>query len=135
LGGSGFTQQQGADYEETSNPVIKLATIQVVLNLAISKDWPIHQLDVKNAFLHCNLSETVYAHQPTDFISPSHSSFVCKLNKSLYGLKQAPRSCFLQFTLFFLYLVFWAPNPTLSCLCFAVVPLWHIFSYMSMTSY
>jgi hypothetical protein len=96
----GFTQQQGVDYEETFNPVIKSATIWVVLSLAIPKDWPIHQLDVKNALLHGNLSETVYAHQPGGFVSPSHSSFICKLNKSLYGLKQAPRIWFLRFTLF-----------------------------------
>jgi hypothetical protein len=35
----GFTQWQGVDYEETFSPVIKLATIRVILNLAISKDW------------------------------------------------------------------------------------------------
>jgi hypothetical protein len=75
------------DYEETFRPFIKPNTIRVVLSLAISKDWPIYQLDVKNVFLHDNLSETVYAHQPAGFVSPSHSGFVCKLNKSLYGLK------------------------------------------------
>ncbi|GJY12128.1 ribonuclease H-like domain-containing protein [Tanacetum coccineum] len=32
--------------------VVKLATIRTVLSLAVSRDWPIHQLDVKNALLH-----------------------------------------------------------------------------------
>jgi hypothetical protein len=131
----GFTQQQGVDYEKTFSPVIKLATIWVVLSLAISKDWPIHQLDVKNAFLHGNLSETVYAHKPAGFISPSHSGIVFKLNKSLYGLKHAPRTWFLWFASFLSRLGFRGPNLTPLCLCFIVVPPWHTFSYMSTTSY
>jgi hypothetical protein len=116
----GFTQQQGIDYEETFSPVIKPATIRVVLSLANSKDWPIHQLDVKNAFLHDNLSKTVYAHQPAGFVSPSHFGFVCKLNKFVYGLKQAPHTWFLSFTSFLSKIGFRVPNLTLPCLCFAV---------------
>jgi hypothetical protein len=83
----GFTQQHGVDYEETFSPVIKPATIRVVLSLAASRDWPIQQLDVKNAFLHGDLLEKVYAQQPAGFVSPSHPDYVCLLNKSLYGLK------------------------------------------------
>jgi hypothetical protein len=48
------------DYDGTFNPVIKPSTIQTMLTLAVSRGWPIHQLDIKNAFLHFMLTKTVY---------------------------------------------------------------------------
>jgi hypothetical protein len=80
--------------------VVKQATIQTVLSIAISKSWCIHQLDVKNAFLHGNINETVYMHQPPGFRDPRHPDYVCLLKKSLYGLKQAPRAWYQRFTEF-----------------------------------
>jgi hypothetical protein len=56
----GFTQRPGVDYDETFRPIVKPATIRTVLTLAVSRGWPMHQLDVKNAFLHDTLSEIVY---------------------------------------------------------------------------
>jgi hypothetical protein len=55
----GFTQRPGVDYDETFSPVVKLATAHTVLATAVSRDWPIQQLDVKNVFLHDTLSKTV----------------------------------------------------------------------------
>jgi len=102
----GFTQCPGIDYDETFSPVVKPATVQVVLSLALSQNWPIHQLDVKNAFLHGTLTETVYCVQPSGFVNSSHPDFVCRLNKSLYGLKQAPRAWHTRFATYLLSLGF-----------------------------
>jgi hypothetical protein len=93
----GFTQRPGVDYDETFSPVVKLATVRTVLTLVASRAWPIQQLDVKNAFLHDTLSETVFCSQPTCFTNPAKPDLVCRLNKSLYGLKQAPRAWYKWF--------------------------------------
>jgi histone deacetylase 1/2 len=90
----GFTQQHGMDYTETFSPVVKPATIRLVISLATAHSWPIHQLDVKNSFLNGDLQETVYCEQPSGFIDSSFPAHVCHLRKSLYGLKQAPRTWF-----------------------------------------
>jgi hypothetical protein len=93
----GFTQRPGVDYDETFSPVVKPATVRTMLATAVSHNWTIQQLDVKNAFLHGTLTETVYCCQPTGFTDPTHPDLVCHLRKSLYGLKQAPRAWYNRF--------------------------------------
>ena len=80
--------------------MVKPATIRTVLSIAVSWEWPIRQLDVKNAFLHGHLDETVYCEQPSGFVDPAAPDSVCLLQKSLYGLKQAPRAWNQRFTTF-----------------------------------
>jgi hypothetical protein len=94
------------DYDETFSPVVKLTTVQTVLTLVVSRGWPVHQLDIKNAFHHGTLSETVYCSQPASFVDPAHPQLVCRLNKSLYGLKQAPRVWYHCFTSYLVSLGF-----------------------------
>ncbi|GJS96543.1 ribonuclease H-like domain-containing protein [Tanacetum coccineum] len=83
-----------------SSPVVKSATIRIVLSLVVTRDWPIHQLDVNNAFLHGQFSETVYMHQPPGFVDSAYPDYVCHLQRSLYRLKQAHRAWFQRFASF-----------------------------------
>jgi hypothetical protein len=78
----GFTQCPGVDYDETFSPVVKPAKVRTVLSLALSRDWLIHQLNIKNTFLHGTLTETVYCTQPTGFFDPAQPDLVYRLNTS-----------------------------------------------------
>jgi hypothetical protein len=75
----------GIDYDETFASVEKKDSIHLALAIVAAKGWEVYQMDVKNAFLHDNLSEEIYMEQPQGFMQDS--SLVCRLKKSLYGLK------------------------------------------------
>ncbi|GJW19477.1 ribonuclease H-like domain-containing protein [Tanacetum coccineum] len=101
---NGRTQQQGIDDDETFSPVVKPATIQTILSLEVSRQWPIRQLDVKNAFLHGHHTETVYMHQPPGFTNSAHSDYVCllrflsqqsKTDSSLFIFHKGPDTSYL----------------------------------------
>jgi hypothetical protein len=111
----GFTQRLGVDYDETFSPVVKQATVRMVLSLALTRSWPVHQLDVKNAFLHDALTETVYCCQPAGFVDSSRPDMVCRLNRSLYGLKQAHRAWHSRLATFLVTLASWRPSQTRLC--------------------
>nr|GEU94051.1 ribonuclease H-like domain-containing protein [Tanacetum cinerariifolium] len=81
---NGNTQLEGVDVDETFSTVVKSGTIRTVLSLTASRHWSIHQLDVKNAFLHGDLLETVYMHQPHGFQDSVHPLWA----------KTAPELCF-----------------------------------------
>jgi hypothetical protein len=85
----GFTQVEGVDYFEIFAPVVSKNTLRLLLALAASNDWDIHQMDVETAFLYGDLDEEIYMEAPAGSRFPKGS--VLRLNKALYGLKQAPR--------------------------------------------
>jgi hypothetical protein len=67
----GFQQVHGIDYDETFAPVVKMDSIRLALSIVETKGWEVHQMDVKNAFLHGDLSEEIYMEQPQGFIQDS----------------------------------------------------------------
>ena len=62
-----------------------------------------HQLDVKNVFLHGHLPETVYCVQPSRFEDAVHPDY---LNRSVYYLKPAPCACYRWFVAYLISPVF-----------------------------
>lgn len=72
----GYEQDEGIDFLETYSPVVQTATVRMVLHLAVTERWDIKQLDVKNAFLHGDLHESVYMIHPLGFEDKDHPDYV-----------------------------------------------------------
>ena len=80
------------DYSDTFSLVTKMTSIQLFISLAATYNWDLHQLDIKNVFLHSDLQEEVYMEQPPGFVAQGEIRRVCHFRKSSYGLKQSPRA-------------------------------------------
>ncbi|RVW27977.1 Retrovirus-related Pol polyprotein from transposon TNT 1-94 [Vitis vinifera] len=65
----GYAQTYGVGYSDTFSPVAKLNSVRLFISIAASQQWMIHQLDIKNAFLHGDLEEEVYLEQPPGFVA------------------------------------------------------------------
>ena len=63
----GFIQCKGINFEEVFAPVARMESVCLLLALAAVKDWCVHHLDVKSAFLNGELAETVFIRQPPGF--------------------------------------------------------------------
>lgn len=100
----GHNQREGLDYNKTFSPVVKPATIRTVLIVIVIQGRLLTQLDVNNAFLRGELTETVYMVQLLGFKDASEPNHVCRL------LKQAPRAWYSALKLAIVDLVFQNPK-------------------------
>lgn len=98
----GYSQEPGIDYFDTYSPVIKIASLRLLLAFATIHDYHIHQIDVITAFLNANLTKELYSTQRDGYIQPGSENKVYPLLKSLYGLKQAFRAWYQLFDNFLL---------------------------------
>jgi hypothetical protein len=56
----GFSQVEGIDYKETFSPVSRYTSIWMIISLATSMGWRLHQMDVKTTLLNRDIEEEVY---------------------------------------------------------------------------
>ena len=83
----GFVQREGIDFEEVFAPVARMESVRLLLAMAAAKDWRVHHLDVKSAFLNGKLAEMVFVKQAPGFTIKGTDHKVLKLRKALYGFR------------------------------------------------
>jgi len=59
----GFLHKDGIDYGEVFALVAIMETNRLVVSIANLKNWRIHQMDIKSAFLNGPLEEEVFVKQ------------------------------------------------------------------------
>jgi hypothetical protein len=68
-----------------------MTIVRAIIAMVAVKGWSLHQMDVKNVFLHGDLQEEMYMEQPLGYVDQTRPNLVYRLKKTLYGLKEAPR--------------------------------------------
>ncbi|KAL0447950.1 UNVERIFIED_CONTAM: Retrovirus-related Pol polyprotein from transposon TNT 1-94 [Sesamum latifolium] len=100
----GFKQNEGIDYFDTYSSVAHLTTIRVLIALASVYNLPIHQMDVKIAFLYGELEEEIYMDQPEGFVAHGNERKVCNLLNLFMDLNKHPNSGMKSLIKLFLHL-------------------------------
>ena len=112
----GCLQLYSVDYLETFAPVLKPATIRMILALVAMLDLECEQMDVVTAFLNGDLNVDIYMEISQGLKSSKNHGMVCKLMKPLYGLKQAPRQWYSKIHDYFVDDLGFSSSPNDPCL-------------------
>jgi Reverse transcriptase (RNA-dependent DNA polymerase) len=84
-----YSQTYDIDYDKTFALVTKMSTVRTLISMIVNGAWQLHQLDVKNVFLHGDLLKEVYIDIPSGFDTNQTVGKVCRFKKLFYGLKQS----------------------------------------------
>ena len=89
----GNTQRYGVDFDRVFATVVKASTLRLLLLVATLHDYDLHQVDIRQAYIHAKLTGNLYMYPPpgADAYDSQGRRLVYKLRRSLYGLKQAGR--------------------------------------------
>jgi len=77
-----FTKIEGVDYEETFSPMVRIASICLLLALVSHFDLELIQMGVKTIFLNGSLEEEIYMDQPISFVSKGQVNNICHLKRT-----------------------------------------------------
>ena len=99
----GYMQKDRIDFysDDLFALLTKLTTVQLLLSWAVSKDYKIHQVDIKSAYLYdkLNNNEHIYIQPPLGkLLNNIKLGQVLKLNKALYSLKQVGQQQYKKIT-------------------------------------
>ncbi|CAI7858594.1 unnamed protein product, partial [Closterium sp. NIES-54] len=85
------SQRQGVEYFQTFSPTPKMTTLQVLLHVALQRDYELHSLDFSTAFIQGSLDEEIWLRRPPGFTGSFPAGTQWSLRQPVYGLRQAPR--------------------------------------------
>lgn len=70
------------DFDDSFSPVAKFVIIKIFFSIATTNSWPLHQLDINNAFLDGYLDEEVYMFHQKGIIRLNPDK--CVIRKGLF---------------------------------------------------
>ena len=95
-----YNQKEGVNSNEVLSSAVNHTFIHMFLEMVSWFDLELEKLNVKTVFLHGELEEQIFMHQPEEFVIKGKEDYVCKLEKSLYDMKHTPRQWYLRFDTF-----------------------------------